>query len=69
MDKKCECGQEIVFAINPETGKRNPMVLVQTYRLREAGDAPLLQKGEKLYISHFLTCPLADKFSKGKKKS
>lgn len=65
------CNREIVWATNPVTGKKVPLDAspVVTYQLQDGSDGKeAIMDEEKSYISHFLTCPSADRFSKGKKK-
>lgn len=71
----CECGAKIIFADNERTGNPVPLDFsAQLYnvRLHPGGRmvATPLTKGVRMatLVTHFATCPLADKFSKGRKR-
>jgi hypothetical protein len=68
--EKCKsCGAEIVWAKTQE-GKTMPLNArrVRAYRLKEleTGEPVAEPSDEPVYISHFLTCPQASQWSKGK---
>lgn len=73
-DRKCRgCGMPIEFIRSAETGKVIPAQRVQTVYVRTkdlAGETELRPHdgrldGEEIqfYVSHFETCPYADRFS------
>lgn len=75
MSKCRDCQKDIVWAISP-AGKRIPLEKVVVYEPEPATDdvemldlalslaAPKVRKIDgNTYISHFLTCPGANKFS------
>jgi hypothetical protein len=64
------CGAEIVWCLNPATGKKIPMDVKPTvYHVIDCGqgrvEAIKAEDQELLGVSHFATCPKADQFSKG----
>lgn len=64
------CGKEIVWGITSE-GKRIPLdPKPPVYRLETKPDAEKTTEAERMantYVSHFATCPQANRFSASKK--
>lgn len=73
MRERCTgCGAQIEFVRNEKTGNVIPAQMVRSvYVLVKplVGDDELQKldrpKAERLYVSHFETCPVASDFSKG----
>lgn len=64
------CGAEIVWATNPATGKKVPLDAKSTrfiYRHVSEKEECLQEDDDELFVSHFLTCKRADRFSGGGK--
>lgn len=66
------CGNPIVWAVNPATGKRVPLdPKAPIYRVVELpnGECEALRESDgELMVSHFSTCPKANDFSGGGKR-
>ena len=71
---KCKgCGREILWALNPETGKRVPLdVMAPVYlfipRSREEGGNECQRAPAQMYVSHFATCSKANDYSGSRKE-
>lgn len=67
------CGNPVVWAVNPATGKTvplDPSGIIYKVVEKDDGTVEALQcdKGEGYMVSHFNTCPDANSFSKGGSK-
>lgn len=69
MRKRCECGTEMYFTVTKK-GKRMPVdvsSLSDEDLERESSSDPLDQiPYREDHVSHFITCPIANKFRRGK---
>lgn len=64
------CGRPIIWAQNPDTGKRVPLdakAVVYDLTHHEGDGDAVVQRTMNAYVSHFNTCPKANSFSGGKK--
>ncbi len=64
------CGNPIIWAQNPDTGKKVPLdakAIVYDVTYHENGGEVIVTRSMQSYVSHFNTCPKANDFSKGKK--
>lgn len=64
------CGNPVVWAINPATGKTVPLDPAGIiYKTVEMGDGSIVavrvDREDGYMVSHFQTCPKAGQFSKG----
>lgn len=66
------CGKPIVWATNPQSGKKVPITLVPTYLVYDIGDQETEciinvpnDVDDRLGINHFLVCPKANDFHRG----
>jgi hypothetical protein len=67
------CGRQIIWALNPDTGKRVPLDAVAPVyflieRSREEGGNECVPAPAHTYVTHFATCSKANEFSGPKKR-
>jgi len=65
------CGCPVLFAVNPETGRRIPLdARATTYTVHVVDGVPTIKAkttgADRAYVSHFCTCPDGQQFSKSK---
>ena len=64
------CGKEIIFGIEPETGRSIPLdPRPPVYRIRQVGANVEAIRERMALVSHFATCPKAAQFSKRRRTS
>ncbi len=65
---KCECGHTIIWATD-EKGTKHPLDAVAPVyeHVSNDGNNVTVRRRSMAWVSHFATCRLANKFSKGKK--
>ena len=61
------CGKEIEYVKSEETGNLVPLQYVSSYEMVTIIEGGVIRmvarRADKAWISHFLTCPKADRFS------
>lgn len=63
------CGKEIVWGVDPVTGKSIPLdPRPAVYAVTKKGTSYEAVRIPGAMVTHFATCPKADRFSKSKKK-
>lgn len=74
MRRPCKaCGKELLFVVNQRTGSTVPLDISSrphVYELLDAaegGDVAEPVEQQEVYVSHYLTCPKANEFSKARK--
>lgn len=65
------CGNPIVWATNPATGKKVPLdpkgVIYRAVELPNGEVEAIREDDDSVMISHFQTCPEANKFNRSSK--